>query len=54
MYGIFYNYVDEQDFLCQHMIGTTVYTTKELADKALRTQYGNSCDYTVEKLELIS
>lgn len=50
MYGIFNEYIDEQDFLCHCMVGTTIYTTKELADKALRTQYGNSSDYNVEEL----
>jgi len=53
MYGIFYEYIDEQDFLCHYMVGITIYKTKELAEKALRTQYGNSPDYEVVELEVI-
>jgi len=51
--GIFYEYIDEQDFLCHYMVGITIYQTKELAEKALRNEYGNSPDYSIVELEVI-
>lgn len=54
MFGIFYNYIDEQEFLCSHMTGSTIYTSKEIAYRALKTQYGNDRDYTVEELEIMN
>jgi len=44
MYGIFYK---------NHMVGITIYKTKEWAEMILRNQYGNNPDYSVVELEVI-